>query len=171
MISWNVIVLSKQKQKQQERQAASKEQLEAGKETRKWHWKEPELEELQQLENKTKKTRTHPQIIHFPRRNGSKWPKKQHLTNSGLRKTEPRETETKNEGQQVEQRTWREPSPPGANPLVAERAPWKSSQSRVTGGQQPIGNPSRFLSFLLRTWHPCATPIVTRGEGFQRPGG
>ena len=28
--------------------------------------------------------------------------------------------------------------PPGANPLVAERAPWRSSRSRVTGGQQPI---------------------------------
>ena len=33
------------------------------------------------------------------------------------------------------------PNPPGANPLVAERAPCRSSQSRVTGGQQPIGNP------------------------------
>ena len=29
---------------------------------------------------------------------------------------------------------WRVPNPPGANPLVAERAPWRSSQSRVTGG-------------------------------------
>ena len=27
---------------------------------------------------------------------------------------------------------WRMPDPPGANPLVAERAPWRSSQSRVT---------------------------------------
>ena len=26
------------------------------------------------------------------------------------------------------------PNPPGANPLVAERAPWRSSQSCVTGG-------------------------------------
>ena len=33
---------------------------------------------------------------------------------------------------------WRVPNPPGANPLVAERAPWRSSQSCVTGGQQPI---------------------------------
>ena len=32
-------------------------------------------------------------------------------------------------------------NPPGANPLAAERAPWRSSQSCVTGGQQPIGNP------------------------------
>ena len=60
---------------------------------------------------------------------------------------------------------WRAPNPPGANPLVAERAPWRSSQSCVTGGRQPIGNPYRFLSFLLRTLQPCATPIVTRGEG------
>ena len=60
---------------------------------------------------------------------------------------------------------WRVPNPPSANPLVAERAPWRSSQSRVRGGQQPIGNPYRFLSFLLHTWHPCATPVVTRGEG------
>ena len=36
---------------------------------------------------------------------------------------------------------WRVPNPPGANPLVAERAPWRSSQSCVTGGQQPSGNP------------------------------
>ena len=49
---------------------------------------------------------------------------------------------------------WRVPNPPGANPLVAERAPWRSSQSCVTGGQQPIGNPYRFLSFLLHTWQP-----------------
>ena len=61
---------------------------------------------------------------------------------------------------------WRLPNPPGANPLVAERAPWRSSQSRVTGGQQPIGNPYRFLShFFCTPGNPCATPIVTRGEG------
>ena len=36
---------------------------------------------------------------------------------------------------------WRVPNPPGANPLVAERAPWRSSQSCLTQGQQPIGNP------------------------------
>ena len=60
---------------------------------------------------------------------------------------------------------WRVPNPPGANPLVAERAPWGSSQSGVAGGQQPIGNPYRFLSFLLRTWQPRATPRVTLGEG------
>ena len=50
------------------------------------------------------------------------------------------------------------PRPPGANPLVAGRAPWWSSQSRVTGGQQPIGNPYRFLSFLLHTWQPLCDP-------------
>ena len=53
---------------------------------------------------------------------------------------------------------WRVPNPPGANPLVAERAPWRSSQSCVTGGQQPIGNPYRFLSFLLHTWQPLCDP-------------
>ena len=59
--------------------------------------------------------------------------------------------------------------PPGANPLVAERAPWRSSQSCVTGGQQPIGNPYRFLShFFCTPGNPCATPIVTRGEGSFR---
>ena len=36
-------------------------------------------------------------------------------------------------------KVWRVPNPPGTNPLVAERAPWRSSQSRVTGGQQPGG--------------------------------
>ena len=55
-------------------------------------------------------------------------------------------------------RIWRVPNPPGANPLVAERAPWRSSQSRVTGGQQPIGNFYRFLSFLLHTCQPLCDP-------------
>ena len=63
---------------------------------------------------------------------------------------------------------WRVPNPPGANPLVAERAPWRSSQSCVTGSQQPIGNPYRFLSFLLHTRQPCATLILTRREGSFR---
>ena len=58
------------------------------------------------------------------------------------------------------------PNPPGANPLVAERAPWRSSQSCVTGGPQPIGNPYRFLChFFCTPGNPCETPIVTRGEG------
>ena len=62
--------------------------------------------------------------------------------------------------------SWRVPNPPGANPLVAERAPWRSSQSCVTEGQQPLGNPHRFLShFFCTPGNPCATPIVTRGEG------
>ena len=53
---------------------------------------------------------------------------------------------------------WRVPNPPGANPLVAERALWRSSHSCVTGGQQPIiGNPCRFLSFCT-PGNPCATP-------------
>ena len=53
---------------------------------------------------------------------------------------------------------WRVPNPPGANPLVAERAPQRSSQSCVTRGQQPIRNPYRFLSFLLHTWQPLCDP-------------
>ena len=62
---------------------------------------------------------------------------------------------------------WRVPNPPGANALVAGRAPlvqWRSSQSCVTGGQQPIGNPYRFI-FFSTPGNPCATPIVSRGEG------
>ena len=60
----------------------------------------------------------------------------------------------------------RVPNLPGANPLVAERASWRSSQSCVTGGQQPIGTPYRFLChFLCTPGNPCATPIVTRWEG------
>ena len=67
---------------------------------------------------------------------------------------------------------WRVPNPPGANPLVAERAPWRSLQSCVTGGQQPIGNPYRFLSFLLHTWQPLCDPNShSRGRLFPLPGG
>ena len=50
------------------------------------------------------------------------------------------------------------PIAPGANPLITERAPWRSSQSCATGGQQPIGNPYGFLSFLLHTWQPLCDP-------------
>ena len=60
-------------------------------------------------------------------------------------------------------------NPPGANPLVAERVHWRSSQSCVTGGQQTIGNPYRFLSFFFCT---PGTPVrrlsATRGLA---PGG
>ena len=36
----------------------------------------------------------------------------------------------------------------------------------MTGGQQPIGNPYRFLShFFCIPGNLCATPIVTHGEG------
>ena len=59
------------------------------------------------------------------------------------------------------------PNPSGANPLVAERALWRSWQSRLTGGQQPIGNPYRFLSFLLHTWTTPVRPqqsFVGKGE-------
>ena len=55
---------------------------------------------------------------------------------------------------------------PGANHLIAERAPWRFSQSCATGGQQPIGNPYRFVShFFCTPGNPFATPTVTRGEG------
>ena len=68
--------------------------------------------------------------------------------------------------------TWRVPNPPGANPLVAERAPWRSSQSCVTGRQQPIGNPYRFLSLLLHTWQPLCDPDSHLwGRLFPLPGG
>ena len=67
---------------------------------------------------------------------------------------------------------WRVPNPPGANPLVAERAPWRSSQSCVTGGQQPIRIPYRFLSFLLHTWQTLCDPTGhSWGRLFQFPGG
>ena len=53
---------------------------------------------------------------------------------------------------------WRVPNPPGANPLVAERAPWRSWESCVTGGQQPIGNPYRFnCHFFSTPGNPRAT--------------
>ena len=69
-------------------------------------------------------------------------------------------------------KNWRVPNPPGANPLVAERASWRSSQSCVTGGQQPIGNPYRFLSFLLHTWQPLCDPNShSWGRLFPLPGG
>ena len=67
---------------------------------------------------------------------------------------------------------WRVPNPPGANPLVAERAPWRSSQSCVAGGQLPIGNPYRFLSFILHAWQPLCDPNShSWGRLFQLPGG
>ena len=57
-------------------------------------------------------------------------------------------------------------------PQVAERAPWRSSQSCVTRGQQPIGDPYRFLSFLLHTWQPLCDPNThSWGRLFQLPGG
>ena len=63
-------------------------------------------------------------------------------------------------------------NPPLANPGVAERAPWRSSQSGVAGGQQPIENPYRFLSFLLHTWQPSLdTNSHSWGRPFQLPGG
>ena len=67
---------------------------------------------------------------------------------------------------------WQVPKPPGSNPLVAERAPWRSSRSCVTGGHRPIGNPYRFLSFLLHTWQPLCDPNShSWGRPFQLPRG
>ena len=63
---------------------------------------------------------------------------------------------------------WRVPNLPGANPLVAESAPWRSSQSCMTRDQQPIGNPYRFLSFLLHAWQPNSH---SWGRLFQLRGG
>ena len=66
---------------------------------------------------------------------------------------------------------WRVPHPPRANPLVAERAPWRSLQSCVTGRRQPIGNSYRFLLFLLHTWQPLCDPNShSWGRLFQLPG-
>ena len=57
-------------------------------------------------------------------------------------------------------------------PLMLTPAPWRSSQSCVTGGQQPIGNPYRFLSFLLHTWQALCDPNShSWGSPFQRPEG
>ena len=65
--------------------------------------------------------------------------------------------------------SWRVPNPPGANPLVAERAPWRSSQSCVTRGQQPIGKiHTDSCHFFCTPGNPCATAIVVRGEGSFR---
>ena len=66
------------------------------------------------------------------------------------------------------------PNPPLANPRVAERAFWRSSQSGVAGGQQPIGNPYRFLPFLLHTWQHPLDPLVGKALSATRglaPGG
>ena len=86
----------------------------------------------------------------------------------------PRDSCSRSEGLQLQipKKDWRVPNPPGANPLVAERAFWRSSQSCVTGSQQPIGNPYRFLSFLLHTWQPLCDPSShSWGRLFQLPGG
>ena len=61
---------------------------------------------------------------------------------------------------------------PFSFPNLAESAPWRSSQSCVTGGQQPIGNPYRFLSFFLHTWQALCDPNShSWGRLFQLPGG
>ena len=58
--------------------------------------------------------------------------------------------------------SWQVPNPPGANPLVAERAFWRSSQSCVTGGQQPIVEiptpPAEKITKLIR---PTFFPVIT----------
>ena len=60
---------------------------------------------------------------------------------------------------------WQVPNLPGANPLVAERAPWRSSQSYVTGVSSLLEIPTDSCHFFCTPGNPCATPIVTRGEG------
>ena len=61
---------------------------------------------------------------------------------------------------------WQVPNPPGANPLVAERAPWRSSQSLCGRGSAAYWKSLQIpVSFLLHTWQPLCDPIVTRGEG------
>ena len=60
----------------------------------------------------------------------------------------------------------RVPNPPGANPLVAERATWRSSQSCVTGGQQPVGNPCLEVFAVLcdrgsaACWKSLQIPVI-----------
>ena len=61
--------------------------------------------------------------------------------------------------------TWQVPNPLGANPLVAERAPWRSSQSCVTGVSSLLEMPTDSCHFFCTPGNPCATLIVTRGEG------
>ena len=61
-------------------------------------------------------------------------------------------------------RCWRVPNLIGANPLVAARAPWRSSQSCDRGSAaywKSLQNPV----ISSAPGNPCATPIVTRGEG------
>ena len=48
---------------------------------------------------------------------------------------------------------WRVPNPPGANPLVAERAPWRSRSLVWQGVSFLLETPYRFLSFLV--WQGC----------------
>ena len=57
------------------------------------------------------------------------------------------------------------PNPPGANPLVAERASWRSSQSCGAGVSSLSEIPTDSCHFFCTPGNPCATPIVTRGEG------
>ena len=63
---------------------------------------------------------------------------------------------------------WRVPKTPGANPRVAERAAWRSSQSCVTRGSAAYNRKSlqiQLSHFFCTPGNPCATPIVTCGEG------
>ena len=51
------------------------------------------------------------------------------------------------------------------NPLVAERAPWRSSQSCVPGVSSLLEIPTDSCHFFCTPRNPCPTPTVTRGEG------
>ena len=69
---------------------------------------------------------------------------------------------------------WRVPNPPGANPLVAEGPPWSSSQSRVTAGHQPSGNPYRFLpgrNCIIYAPPPPPRPLFLAKSHFSGEGG
>ena len=53
---------------------------------------------------------------------------------------------------------WWVPNTPSANPWVAERAPWRSSQKWCCKGPQPIGNSHKLISCPLHIRHPLSDP-------------
>ena len=61
----------------------------------------------------------------------------------------------------------RVPNPPGANPLVAERAPLEvfAILSDREGVSSLLEIPTDSCHFFCTLGNPCVTPIVTRGEG------
>ena len=65
-------------------------------------------------------------------------------------------------------KVWRVPNPPGANPLVAERALGGFRSLVWQGVSSLLEIPTDSCHFLCTPGNPCATPIVTRGEGSFR---